>query len=58
MILDDQRIKVREVAKTIGISKERVGYFLHEELHIKKLCTRWVLHLLTADHKRIRMKIS
>jgi transposase len=30
MLLDDRRIKVREIAETIGISKERVEYILHE----------------------------
>jgi plasmid maintenance system antidote protein VapI len=58
MVLDDRRMKVREMAETIGISKERVGYILHEELDIKKLCASWVLRLLTADQKRTRMKIS
>jgi transposase len=28
MMLDDWRMKVREIAETIGISKERVGYIL------------------------------
>jgi histone-lysine N-methyltransferase SETMAR len=53
-------MKVREIAETIGISKERVGYtrILHEELDMKKLCARWVPLLLTADQKRTRMKIS
>jgi len=44
MVLDDRRMKVREIAETIGISKERVGYILHEELDTKKLCARWVPH--------------
>jgi len=30
MVLDDKRMKVREIAETIGISKEHVGYILHE----------------------------
>jgi histone-lysine N-methyltransferase SETMAR len=51
-------MKVREIAENIGISKERVGYILHEELDMKKLCARWVPRLLTADQKRTRMKIS
>jgi hypothetical protein len=55
---DDRRMKVREIAETIGISKERVGYILHEELDLKKLCARLVLRLLTADQRRTRMKIS
>jgi len=29
MVLDDQWMKVREIAETIGISKEHVGYILH-----------------------------
>jgi histone-lysine N-methyltransferase SETMAR len=58
MVLDDRRMKVREIAKTIGISKERVWYVFHEELDMKKLCARWVPRLLTADQKRTRMKIS
>jgi len=51
-------MKVLEIAKTIGISKEHVGYILHEELGMKKLCARWVLCLLTADQKCTRTKIS
>jgi len=42
----------------LGISKEHVGYILHEKLDMKKLCARWVPRLLTADEKRTRMKIS
>jgi len=58
MVLDDQQMKVREIAETIGISKERLGYILHEESDMKKLCARWVPCLLTADQKRTCMKIS
>jgi histone-lysine N-methyltransferase SETMAR len=58
MLLDDRRMKVREIAETIGISKERVGYILHEELDMKKLCARWVPRLLTADQKCTRIKNS
>ena len=38
MVLDDGRMKVREIAETAGISKERVGYILHEELDMQNLC--------------------
>jgi len=58
MILDDRQIKVREIAETTGISIECVGYILHEELDMKKLCARWVPRLLTADQKHTRIKIS
>jgi transposase len=36
MVLDDKQTKVREIAETIGISKEGVGYILYEELDMKK----------------------
>jgi histone-lysine N-methyltransferase SETMAR len=58
MLLDDQRMKVREIAEIIGISKESVGYILQEEFNMKKLCAVWVPRLLTEDQKRTRMKIS
>jgi histone-lysine N-methyltransferase SETMAR len=58
MVLDDRQKKVCEIAETIGISKKHVGYILHEELDMKKLCARWVPHLLTAVQKRTHMKIS
>jgi histone-lysine N-methyltransferase SETMAR len=51
MVLDDRRMTVLEIAESICISKERVGYILHEELDMKKLCARWVPRLLTADQK-------
>jgi transposase len=53
MVLDDPQMKVCEIAETIGISKEHVGYIFHEELDMKKFCTRWVLHLLTADQNAL-----
>jgi histone-lysine N-methyltransferase SETMAR len=58
MVLDDWWMKVHKIDETIGISKEHVGYILHEELDIKKLCAKWVPHLLTADQKHTRMKIT
>jgi histone-lysine N-methyltransferase SETMAR len=58
MVLDDWRMKVHEIAETIGISKEHVRYILHEELDMKKLCARWVPCLLTAQQKCTCMKIS
>jgi len=58
ILLDERWMKVRKIAETMGISKERVGYILHEELDMKKLCAKWVPSLLPADQKRSRMEIS
>jgi transposase len=37
MMLDDRRMKVREIAETVGNPRERVGYILHEELDMKNV---------------------
>ena len=58
IVLDDRRIKVREIAEVMKMSKERVCHILHEHLGMTKLSARWVPRLLTLDQKRVRMNIS
>lgn len=55
--MEDHRMKVREIAEAVGISTERV-HNMHEKLHMKKLCARWVPRLLTLDQKRTRKNVS
>lgn len=57
-VLNDGRVKVRELAYITNISIDRVHNILHEHLHMKKVSTRWVPHLLTVDQKLIRMNVS
>ena len=49
LILADRRLKVREIAETIGISEDFVGHILHEILGMRKLSARWVSRFLTPD---------
>lgn len=58
MVLQDRRVKVREIAEIVGISDERVRNILHEHLNMKKLSARWVPRLLTIDQKRTRVTTS
>lgn len=58
MILNDPKLKVRELAEAVHISTERVIYILHEKLEARKLCARWVPRLLTINQKRIRVTTS
>ncbi|XP_065658445.1 histone-lysine N-methyltransferase SETMAR-like [Hydra vulgaris] len=51
LVLDNRRIKVREIAEVMNISKERVCHILHENLSMRKLSARWVPRLLTLDQK-------
>ena len=42
MVLDDCRIKVRELAEVINMSKERVCHILNQHLGMRKLSAPWV----------------
>ena len=58
ILLNDPKVKVREIAEIVFISTERVVNILHIHLCIVKLCARWVPRLLTIGQKRIRVTIS
>jgi len=58
LVLADRRLKIREIAETVGMSKDRVGHILHEMLGMRKLSARWVPRLLTPDNKRNRETTS
>jgi len=56
--LADRRLKIREIAETVGVLKDRVGHILHEILGMRKLSARWVPRLLTPDNNRNRETTS
>ena len=60
MILEVRRLKVWEIAETVGMASKQVYHILrvNEELGMIKLSARWVLWLLSQDQKRIRVEIS
>jgi histone-lysine N-methyltransferase SETMAR len=58
IVLNDRRVKLREIVNIVNISYERVWNILNEHLHMKKLSARWVPRLLTIDQKRVRVTIS
>ena len=58
IVMEDRRIKVREIAEIVGISVRVVHNILHEKLKMKKMCARWVPRLLTINQKRTRKDIS
>ncbi|GFY05155.1 histone-lysine N-methyltransferase SETMAR [Trichonephila clavipes] len=58
MLLDDRRIKMREIAEVMNMSKERVCHILNQHLGMRKLSARWVPRLLMLDQKRVRKSIS
>ena len=58
IVLNDPKVKLREIAKILSISTERVDNILHTHLWIRKLCARWVPRFLTIDQKSIRVTTS
>ncbi|XP_023212521.1 uncharacterized protein LOC111615326 [Centruroides sculpturatus] len=58
MVLDDSRLKVRELADMVGISKSAVHCILTENLDMRKLCARWVPRLLTMEQKQRPKNVS
>ena len=55
IVLNDPKVKVREIAEIVSISTGRVVNILHTHLCMRKLCARWVPRLLTIDQKRIHV---
>ena len=54
VILEDRRISAKPVAEQLGISRERVGSIIHDDLDMRKLSAKWVPNCLNADQKRQR----
>jgi transposase len=54
LILKDRRIS----AKSMGISRERVGPIIHNNLDKRKLSAKWVPNCLHVDQKRQRCQSS
>ena len=52
LILEDRRISDKSIAEQLGISRERVGSIIHEDLDMRKLSAKWVPKCLNADQKR------
>jgi hypothetical protein len=48
MILDDWRISAKTIAETLTISRERVGYIIHEILDVRKFSAKQVPKCLNA----------
>jgi len=58
LILEDGRISAKSIAEQLGISSERVGSIIHEDLEMRKPSAKWVPKYLKADQKRQRCQSS
>jgi len=58
LILEDRQISAKSIVEQLGISRERVGSIIHEDLDMRKLSAKWVPKCLYADQKRQRCQSS
>lgn len=55
LIEEDRHMTYREIMSCLGISATSVHSILHEYLGVRKLCARWIPHLLTDVQKKTRV---
>jgi len=58
LIVEDHRISAKSMAEQLGISRERVGSIIHEDLDKRKLSAKCVPKCLNAYQKRQRCQSS
>jgi len=58
LILEYRRISAKSIAEELGISRERGGSIIHEDLNMRKLSAKWVPKCLNVDQKRQRCQSS
>jgi len=49
LILEDRRISAKSITEQLGISRERVGSIIHEDLDMRKLSAKWAPKCLNAN---------
>ena len=45
LILEDRRISAKSIAEQLGISRDRVGSIIHEDLNTRKLSMQWARNI-------------
>ena len=58
IIEEDARCTVQEIEELNGIHSSSVLKILHERLGLRKICARWVPHLLTDQQKQSRVRLA
>ena len=58
VVEQDARLSVKDIATCTCISEGSVQAILKKRLDLRKVCARWVLHLLTEEQKTQRLKCA
>ena len=57
VVEQDARFSVEDIASCTGISEGSVQTILKKRLVLRKVCARWVPHLLTEEQKTQRLNV-
>ena len=49
LILEDRRISAKSIVEQLGISRERVGSIIHEDMDMQKPSAKWAPKCLNVD---------
>ena len=58
VVKQDARLSVKDIASCTGISEGSVQTILKKRLDLRKVCARWVPHLLTEEQNTQRLKCA
>ena len=58
LIEEDERYTVKKIEELSGIHSSSVLKILCKRLGLRKICTRWVPHLLTDEQKQSRVRLA
>ena len=58
VVKQDARLSVKDIASCTGISEGSVQTILKKCLDLRKVCARWVPHLLTEEQKTQCLKCA
>ena len=58
VVEQDARLSVKDIASCTGISEGSVQTILKKRLDLRKVCARWIPHLLTEEQKTQRLKCA
>lgn len=58
LILEDTRLKKKQLAEMVGVSPATILNILHDHLGMSKVSARWVPRMLTPPQKQLRVEYS
>ena len=58
LVDEDPRVTIRYIAESLGLSSGRVCKILRHKLGYRKVCARWVPHILNPENKRVGVQYA